>query len=186
MTSRYRFILPEHYSKKQFLNEKGVIFAIWHNRLTFGPRIFKGQKDTLALISPHSDGKIISNIVQNFGFGIIEGSTNKDAVSALKKIIHKISSGSNIVITPDGPRGPIYKINSNITQIAKKYNAKLIPISCNSTKYLSLNSWDNLIMPLPFGTIRIIIGAPLKLSEDSEQNSYFLEQSLNDLSNRKY
>jgi lysophospholipid acyltransferase (LPLAT)-like uncharacterized protein len=178
LTSRWQFCWPDGYSKEKFLLEHRVIFALWHNRLALGPGIFKYHKDIHALISPHSDGRVISNIVNKFGFGAISGSTNKNPIGALKQIITKLSSGSNIVITPDGPRGPAYKINSNITQIAKKYKAQLIPISANCSKYFRFKSWDRLIMPLPFGKIEVLIGEPLILSHNEEQNNLYLEQAL--------
>ena len=178
LTSRWHFYWPEGYSREKFLRERNVVFALWHNRLALGPGIFKYHKNIYAIISPHSDGKVINNIVNKFGFGSIAGSTNKNPVGALKQIINRLSSGSNIVITPDGPRGPIYKINSNITQIAKKYSAQLIPISANCSKYFRFKSWDRLIMPLPFGEIKVLVGEPLILSHNEEQNNLYLEHVL--------
>lgn len=178
LTSRWQFIFPKDYTKEKFSTERGVIFALWHNRLAFGPRIFLGHKDIYALISPHSDGKIISQIVEKFGFDIISGSTNKEAVAALKTIITKLRNNSNIVITPDGPRGPVYQINSTINKVAKKYNIKLVPISCNTSKYFLLNSWDKLIIPLPFGKITVKIGLPLELTGNEYQDNINLQQVL--------
>lgn len=183
-TSRWQFIWLEPSDRQKFSNTQGVIFALWHNKLAFGPKIFKGQKDTLALVSPHSDGRIISSIIKQFGFGVIEGSTNKNPVGALKAIIKKLSSGSNIVITPDGPRGPKYKINSKITTLASKYNTPLIPVACNTTRYFLLRSWDRLMMPLPFGTIKVIIGTPLQLLGNSQKDNNLLASSLMELTNR--
>ncbi len=181
LTSRWQFIFPKDYTKEKFLTERGAIFALWHNRLAFGPRIFWGHKDIYALISPHSDGKIIRQIVEKFGFDIISGSTNKEAVAALKTIITKLRNNSNIVITPDGPRGPVYQINSTINKVAKKYNIKLIPISCNTSKYFLLNSWDKLIIPLPFGKITVKIGLPLELTGNEYQDNINLQQVLMEL-----
>lgn len=178
LTSRWQFHWPDGFSKEKFLLERRVIFALWHNRLALGPGIFKHHEDIYALISPHSDGRVVSGVINKFGFGVISGSTNKNPVKALKQIITRLSSGGNIVITPDGPRGPIYKINSNISQIAKKYKAQLIPISANCSQYFRFNSWDRLIMPLPFGRIDVLIGQPLILTDDEQQNNLSLEQAL--------
>lgn len=177
-SSNWQFIFPTGYSRQKFLTERGVIFAFWHNRLALGPGMFLGHKDIYALISPHSDGKIISNIVAKFGFGVISGSTNKKPVVALKTIINKLRKGSNIVITPDGPRGPIYQINSNINKVAHNYNIKIIPISCSTSKYMAINSWDKLIMPLPFGKIIVTIGMPVTISGDEKEDNINLQQTL--------
>lgn len=182
-TSKWQFVFTDDYNKQRFLSQKRTIFAFWHNKLAFGPGIFAGYKDIYALISPHSDGRIISDIVKQFGFGVINGSTNKDPFIALRTIVKKLHNNSDIVITPDGPRGPIYKINSNINKIAWKYNVMLIPISCNSSRYFSFKSWDRLIMPLPFGKITVRVGSPLTLTGDEYQDNINLEQALKKLDN---
>ncbi|KAJ6644999.1 putative aspartate/prephenate aminotransferase, partial [Pseudolycoriella hygida] len=92
-TSYWQFIFCNSYSKRKFLTEKGVIFAFWHNRLVLGPGIFAGHRNIYGIISPHSDGQVISKIVNKFGFGVINGSTNKKAVVALKTIIKKLNDG---------------------------------------------------------------------------------------------
>lgn len=173
-TSKIQFIFPKNYNQQNFCQEKGVIFALWHNNLALGPRIFQGVQNVNALVSPHSDGKIISNIIRKFHFNIIEGSTNKNAARAVRQMIQILKNNHNVVITPDGPRGPIYQINSNIIKIAQKHAIKLIPISCNVSNYYSLSTWDNLIMPLPFCTIIIKIGNAVNLTQEESENNNFL------------
>jgi lysophospholipid acyltransferase (LPLAT)-like uncharacterized protein len=178
-TIEWKFIWSSHYDNiEDFFLERGAIFAFWHNRLAIAPRIFLGHKDVYALVSPHSDGALISSVINKFHFGVINGSTNKNSTQSLRELFRKLLSGSNIVITPDGPRGPIYKINSNITKIAKKYNSKLIPIACYSTNNFTLKSWDRLIIPKIFSSIIVIIGNPLILCDDQKKNDEHLEQTL--------
>ena len=109
---------------------------------------------------------------------MIVGSTNKNPIGALRNIIGKLSQGANIIVTPDGPKGPVYKINSGITKIAYRYNTKLIPIVSSTSRCFRLKSWDKLIIPLPFGTIKIIVGSPLELTNDKIQNHISLEKQL--------
>ncbi len=175
-TTRWKFIQSE-----DFLAHKGTIFIFWHNRLAIGPGMFRGHKDVYALISPHSDGKIISRVVNKFGFGVINGSTNKNSAAALKVMLKKLVNGSTIVVTPDGPRGPVYQINSSITKVAFKYNIQLIPISCTASKSFLLNSWDKLIIPLPFGRITVRVGGALALTGNESQDDANLVKRLTEL-----
>jgi lysophospholipid acyltransferase (LPLAT)-like uncharacterized protein len=185
LTSKWQFIWPKDDNGDEINNFKGSMFAMWHNRLAFGPGIFfRNTSDTAALISPHSDGKFISQVVKLFGFDVIEGSSNKNPVSALKKIIQKLSQDDNVVITPDGPRGPIYQINSSITNIARKYNYPLYPVTCSCTRYFLLKTWDKLIIPLPFSKIIVMIGERMIITEDSLKNDKCLEQALNQLTTK--
>lgn len=183
ITSNIEFICPVGYTKTDFDNDRKTIFALWHNRLLFGPCIFTNhQCITSPLISSHSDGKIINNIVKRFGYRTIEGSTNKNSFVALKNVIKTLSSGENIFINPDGPRGPVYEINSNITNIAKKYASKLVPISCFASKYFRLKSWDQLIIPKPFSRIVVLIGESVDLSGSEAESNTKLKQNLITLS----
>lgn len=182
-TSTWRYIISKDYENiQQFLNEQGVMIALWHNRLAIAPGLFKSYKSFKALISPHSDGRIISGVVNKFNNDVIEGSTRKKSFNAVREIIKTLKSGNNIVITPDGPKGPVYQINSNITKIAKKYNVKLIPMSCRTNKYIVINSWDKLILPLPFGEITVSIGEQLQLINNKVNNDLLLQNKLNELS----
>lgn len=178
LSSKWHFIWPTNSDEKSFANLKTIVFAMWHDRLAFGPGIFKANKNTAALVSPHSDGKLISSIITNFDFEIIEGSSNKNPRVAIKGIIQKLSLGSNVVITPDGPRGPRHKVKGSTTNLARKYGKSLIPIACSCTNFALLKSWDRLVMPLPFSKIIVLIGEPIALSDDTLANDKVLEQFL--------
>ena len=177
-TSKWHFIMPPGLNEQEIDKEDGLFFAIWHNKLVYSIYILGGYKNIFALISPHSDGKLISKIVRMFRHKIIEGSTNKNSNAAVKEIIKKVTHGGKIVVTPDGPRGPVYKNGSTITRIASKYHKKVFPVSCYPSKYFQLNSWDKMLIPKPFSKITVIIGEPLILSGDAEKDRLLLEERL--------
>jgi lysophospholipid acyltransferase (LPLAT)-like uncharacterized protein len=181
LTTKWHIIYPKNTDKQSFLAEKKVIFALWHNKLAFSFKIFERHQNISGLASTHSDGKVITKITRLWGFKIIEGSTNKNPAKAIKGIIAALSKDEKIVVTPDGPRGPKYKINSVITKIAYKQNAKVIPTACAASNYFTLNSWDQMIIPKPFSTVVITIGDSILLSDDEKNNNELLENSLNQL-----
>jgi lysophospholipid acyltransferase (LPLAT)-like uncharacterized protein len=184
LTNKWIFIWPEGMNDDVINAKDGVLFAIWHNRLAFMMHICRNYDGMYGLASPHTDGKLITDVVRKMGYEIIEGSTNRKPIEALRGIIKQIQSGNKVVITPDGPRGPVYKVNSSITRLGKKYNKEVIPISCIATKYFELKSWDRMIIPKNFGKIVVIIGEPLQLSGDEEQDNRLLEDTLMDLSSK--
>jgi lysophospholipid acyltransferase (LPLAT)-like uncharacterized protein len=179
-TSRWNITFSENYSKEDFIKEKGVIFAMWHNALAFSFPIFANQYAD-ALVSPHIDGRIIASIVKKFGFGVINGSSNKNSTSALRSVIEKLKNNDNIFITPDGPRGPAFNINSNITEISKKYASKLISINCMPSRAIKLNTWDQMLIPVPFSTIRIKIVDLKEFSDIKDENDEQLRVKLSNL-----
>ena len=181
ITNRWNFVWPEGMNEVKLNNENGVLLAIWHNRMAFGMYICKNYDNVCALASPHTDGKLITDVIRQMKFNVIEGSTNRNPTEALRCIIKQITAGNKVVITPDGPRGPVYKINSNITRLGYKYNKAIIPISCMATRYFELKSWDKMMIPRNFGEIIVTIGKPLELSGSEEKDNALLETKLMEL-----
>ncbi|MFK7967754.1 MAG: lysophospholipid acyltransferase family protein [Rickettsiaceae bacterium] len=183
-TSKWIFITPKDFDEQNLNDESGLFFALWHNRLAYSMYIFRNYKNIFGLTSPHSDGKIIGKLVLMMNYKIIEGSTNKNSNSAVKEIIKQITNGAKIVITPDGPRGPVYKNGSVITKIASKYKKKVIPVSCHASRYFEVKSWDKMMLPKPFSKIIVVIGEPLELSGNDEYDRLLLEKKLNNLASQ--
>jgi lysophospholipid acyltransferase (LPLAT)-like uncharacterized protein len=160
LTSKKYYIYSEKFNKK-LIEENNFIGAFWHNRLSmmFFLR-HKKIKDNV-LISEHKDGRVIASTSSLFGVNIITGSSSNISMESLKNIIRCLTKGENLTITPDGPRGPVYQINSNIAKIAQKTSKMIIPISFSCKKKIILRSWDRFIFPLPFNTIYFVYGNPI-------------------------
>lgn len=180
-TTRLRYLLPSGYSHKDFDNETRTIFVMWHGMLGLALKV-NFNKRVKILASSHTDGRIISGILSRFGYSIIEGSTNRAPVAATRQIIRALHNDDNIFITPDGPRGPDRKLNSNIVGIAKITGAKIIPLTVTASNFFRLSTWDRLAMPLPFGIITFKLGEPLQLQDNDELCNQNLEARLNGLS----
>ena len=177
LTIRWRYVVPKNYSIDDFAQEKSKIFVLWHNQLALGPHIFRSLKGRIfALVSSHSDGKIISAILKDFCYNAIEGSTNRNPVAATKQILNALSHGLNVAITPDGPRGPAHKINSQIIRVANLARSQIIPIACHVNFSKKLNSWDKLIIPLPFSKGTVVIGSAVLISTEISNSD--LQQQL--------
>jgi len=184
LTSSWQFIMPPTLDHDKIDQENGLFFAIWHNQLAYGLQIFDRYNNIYALASPHIDGKIISKIIKLNNQNSIEGSSNKNSLQAIKQIINKIQHGAKIVLTPDGPKGPVHKNSSIVTKIANNYNKKVIPVSCHASSYFELKSWDKMIIPKPFSKIVVLIDEPIILEKNEISNRQLLEDSLNTLNQK--
>ena len=181
-TMQWEYKFAQEYGADEFNNASGTIFAMWHNNLAMAPYAFRKHKNTYALVSPHSDGKIIATILKLFGHKIISGSTNKNAVSALRQMINHLKDGDNVAITPDGPRGPVYKVNSSITKIAHITKSRIIPVAFRASKYFCIKSWDKLMIPLPFCKGTVVIGS-LSMHATQPISDETLERAINSVNN---
>ena len=177
-TSKWSISWEDTEMENNFNELNGCLISLWHNRLAFGLRIFGKYQKMSALASLHKDGKLISRIITLAKHKVINGSSSKGATQAVRAIIQALKGGEKIVITPDGPRGPVYQINSNITKLAYKHRKTLIPVSCAADKYFQLRSWDKMMIPKPFSNICVVIGKSIELSKNDEDNKTKLTKTM--------
>ena len=137
-----------------------IIFAFWHGRLLMMPFAYPG-KPAAILISQHRDGEYISRIAKIFGFQVIRGSATRGGVRAFKQMIRAIKGGLNVVITPDGPKGPRARVKSGVIELAKLTGAPIVPVSFSASRRRFLKSWDAFLLPLPFSRAVYIWGEPI-------------------------
>ncbi len=166
----------------------------WHgHQLLIAPiskRDFMREKDIKGrvLISKHTDGKIISNIMKFFGIGTIEGSSSLNSKGASLNIIKTIENEKKVIIaiTPDGPRGPLRKVKPGIIFLASATQIPIFPMACFYEKYWQFKSWDEMVLAKPFSKGTFVIGegiyVPKDLSkEDTQKYCEILEDELNRL-----
>lgn len=159
------------------LPKNGCVVVFWHDRLAmmsyaylkFWKNDFNGKKHGKVIISDHKDGEIISQVINFFGIKTIRGSSSKGGAKALINAIKDIKSGIDIIITPDGPRGPRHSIADGAVVIAQKTNSDIYVLNYETSRFWQLKSWDKMIIPKPFSTINFSLSAPFNV-KDMELN----------------
>lgn len=138
-------------------SQSPFILAMWHNCSTIAAWALQGQAITV-IVSDSKDGEYVAAYGRLFGIESIRGSSSKGAANAVKKTLALLRKGKAVAITPDGPRGPKYELQSGVLWFAASNNAPVIPFHMESTRQWVLNSWDGHRFPKPFSTIHISIG----------------------------
>ncbi|CUV65434.1 conserved hypothetical protein [Sulfurovum sp. enrichment culture clone C5] len=140
------------------IKDKQYVCACWHCELLISPqyyhKLFPKHKAG-AIASNHKDGKIVSSTIKYFNIYPIEGSTSKGGVKALINSLGALKKGEDVLITPDGPRGPRFTVNDGIVALAQKSNLKIFMINFQAHNYWQLKSWDKFIIPKPFSKVTI-------------------------------
>ena len=142
------------------------------------------------MISASRDGDLLAAFVERYGYGTIRGSTSRKGASALRRLAEVFAEGPNIVITPDGPRGPVYELGQGVIFLAQKCNAEVVPGSMEFSSSWRLKNWDRFFIPRPFSTVRIIFGVPLRIAdtptpEEFEAERLRLQNAVMDLVEQK-
>ena len=141
--------------------DQNYIGALWHNRLLIFPfvlRRFFSNRRGAALISASRDGDLLADAIARFGFDVVRGSSSRLGASAILQLTNVLASGRDVVITPDGPRGPAYELGPGIIFLAQKSGAAVLPVNMEYSSCWRLKSWDRFVLPRPFAKIRVIIG----------------------------
>ena len=120
--------------------------------------------------------RLLAAFVERYGYGTIRGSTSRKGASALLRLAEVFAEGTNIVITPDGPRGPVYELGQGVIFLAQKCNAEVVPGSMEFSISWRFKSWDRFFIPRPFSTVRIIFGVPLRIADTPTPEEFEAER----------
>ncbi|PYJ70452.1 MAG: hypothetical protein DME75_09210, partial [Verrucomicrobia bacterium] len=111
---------------------ENYIGALWHNRLLLFPfvlRRFLFNRHGAALISASRDGELLTAAIKRFDYDVVRGSSSRLGARAILQLSEMIASGHDVVITPDGPRGPAYELGPGIIFLAQKSGAAVLPVN---------------------------------------------------------
>lgn len=172
----------------QTAEKRSCILMLWHNRLAIMSeflRKFAPQHIYSAFISNSNDGEALAILANSYSFGRTIRVPHAARYLALKTMIRRLRSQKEVVIiTPDGPKGPAYRIKPGIGAAAIQASAPIIPLTWVANNFWQFGTWDKLILPKPFSKITVSIGSPISLSkqaEDFSEPSQELEQTMHSL-----
>lgn len=143
------------------LHAKGqsFVFSLWHGELL--PLVIEHRNQGVRiLISEHGDGEVIARIAQRLGLAAIRGSTTRGAARALLAMSDALAEGSEIAVTPDGPRGPAHTYAAGALIAAQRARAPIVAIGVSASRAWRLRSWDSFLIPKPFATVAIAYSDP--------------------------
>jgi hypothetical protein len=169
-------------------DKKSVIYAFWHGRMLILAYSHRWKRIHI-LISQHRDGEYIARIIHKLGFVSVRGSTTRGGSKALFEMSEKATSGYDIGVTPDGPKGPGFQVQPGIIYIAQRSGLPIIPITNSAKNRWILSTWDRFIIPKPFSKAVIMLGEPMYVPVDStpqelEEKRKEVERKLLELTQR--
>jgi lysophospholipid acyltransferase (LPLAT)-like uncharacterized protein len=127
-----------------------IILAFWHAQQLMVPIGYRGPGANV-LISQHQDGEIIARIISRFGHRAVRGSSTRGGALALRELIRLGRSGADLVVTPDGPKGPRQAAKLGVVQLAKATGLPIVPLAFSCSKKNSsragIASWSRIHSP---------------------------------------
>jgi len=151
-------------------DQGNTIYALWHGKLFYLIYYYvKNIKTRQAsiLISMSRDGDYGEALATRFKHDTVRGSSSRGGRKAVRELSERLSRGNNLMLTPDGPRGPACHANVGIIKLAHLTGACIVPASYDAKRKLCLKSWDKFIIPLPFGRIHMAVGQPMTVPSEA-------------------
>lgn len=144
------------------------IVVMWHGEMlpvlaTFGPL------HSIVLVSPSQDGRILQQLLRDWGHTIVEGSSSRGGREALEQLV-ALAPENIILITPDGPRGPAHRAKPGAVIAAQRSGVPIVHVRMRATGvYTFARSWDRFQLPLPFARITLHMSPPVVLDPHVSQ-----------------
>lgn len=170
-TTRWRIENPE-IAAAALQPGKGACVVIWHGRLGMIYScwaLYPAVKDPAMLISLSPDAQFVARGAELLGARVIRGSTHraeraqkrKGGAGAYRKMIAHVAQGGVLCLTPDGPRGPRMRASLGAARLARHTQAPVLCLGVAVSRRFVVNSWDRLIVPLPFGRGVLVWDGPI-------------------------
>lgn len=130
------------------------VIAFWHGNMLPVWFYFRKFNKKVAIISKSKDGQILSDYLELLNYQLIRGSSSKGGKEVIQNAT-KLVKENILLITPDGPRGPIGKMKVGAVIISHNGKVPIQFCSVNCKWKLKLKSWDKFIIPMPFTKITL-------------------------------
>jgi lysophospholipid acyltransferase (LPLAT)-like uncharacterized protein len=142
-----------------------AIYVLWHSRLLLLPCLYGGRRARV-LASRSRDGELVARFVAKFGFEVVRGSSSRGGASALWGLVQSLREGRDVIVVPDGPRGPREMLKPGAVALARLSGAPIVPVALGASSEWRLRSWDEFRIPRPFSRCVARFGEPVHVARD--------------------
>jgi len=165
-------------------SDERFIWVFWHNRMFLMPWMWDNifpARQAVILTSPSGDGEVIAQTCAAFRLRAARGSSSRRGGQAMVELARYAKNGHDIGVTPDGPRGPKYKMNLGVIKLAQLTGLRLLPLHVRYDNAFKLKTWDSFMLPVPGSDVEIEFGQPYTVprrttEEEAEDHRANLER----------
>ena len=123
------------------------------------------------LHSEHRDGLLIAHTVRHFGVHNVFANTKTGGSQALQNLPARLlKDGGLCRHNPGRVRTvPGFRVSDGIIGIARLSGAPIVPITYGISRRKVLNTWDRLVVALPFARGVYVWGEPIYVPRDADE-----------------
>src|SRR5215469_9175142 len=164
------------------LEQRPLVASFWHSCII--PSTYIWRSLGIRVMSSFSyDGEYMGRIIKKFGFVAVKGSSSRNPLRALLGLRRALEEGWTVAFTLDGPRGPRHKVKPGPVALGRSAEVPLTMFHAAVDKAWVLNTWDKLMIPVPFSRVLVRFGKLITVpadagDEEMERYSAELQRSL--------
>jgi len=151
-----------------------VIIAFWHNRTALMAYFYEHYcwgRTAKTFISRSRDGQFMTDVAARFGIQAVRGSSSRGGSSAMLAAVKAATDAKvDLVITPDGPRGPKYQLQPGILRLSQATQRPIVAVTYKLAWKKELKSWDRFHVPLPFSRCDLVTSEPILVPEGASED----------------
>jgi lysophospholipid acyltransferase (LPLAT)-like uncharacterized protein len=172
-----RVCISSEEGAQETLEQRPLIGSFWHSCII--PATYICRDLGVRVMSSNSyDGEYMGRIIRKFGFVAVKGSSSRNAVRALLGLRRALTEGWSVAFTLDGPRGPRHKVKPGPVALGRSSGVPLTTFHAAVDKAWVLNSWDRMMIPMPFSRVLVRFGKLIHVpagATDAEVERYTSE-----------
>jgi lysophospholipid acyltransferase (LPLAT)-like uncharacterized protein len=157
-----------------------ILAAFWHDGIVLLPLVvtrLRWPGKVNVLLSWHRDAEIAAQAMGRLGIQAVRGSSARGWLGGLRGLLAARRRGEDVVIVPDGPRGPRRQAKEGVVQLAQATGLPLVVVGAAAKPARRLGSWDRMQLPAPFARVAIVF-ARIELPADKGPALAALEAAL--------
>lgn len=158
---------------------RGFLVCFWHSRIaaSIGARpLCRPLRPTRLIISLSPDGEFIAKAMEMMDLPAFRGSSRRtkdpkrrhSGGAVYRQSLGWVREGGVLILTPDGPRGPAEEMAEGSVRMAARTGAPVMLMGLSARPALTLNTWDRMQLPLPFGRGVIAFDGPVYAPADAD------------------
>jgi len=156
-----------------------LIIALWHGQHLLAPAIKPRRQPLVALFSRSADAELNALAAEKMDIQVVRGSggrqqknsAQKGGAAALIQLKRAIDAGSNAAMIADIPHGTPREAGLGVVTLARISGRPVVPMAIATSRRKVLErTWDKTAINLPFGRCAVIMGEPIHVAVDADEN----------------
>lgn len=134
-----------------------VLLVCWHGQSLMAPVHWPVETGQLTSLYANSAiGRVSGAMQKQFGLHPMKMSNQQSNMTASRAVLKRVREGVSIGMTADGPLGPALEVKDAPLDWARATQRPVWGYAFETSRGRALPSWDEMWLPYPFGTGRIV------------------------------